>query len=241
VQRSRSLLPLLAALAAVACGGPPEPPAPPVVTMDPDAPPPATVVDASTRRELHFLRAGRAYRCGVDASFVVRERGDSVEIHLPGRTALLPPVPAASGARWATDAVSFWSRGEEALLELEGTVLSGCRSDVESAPWAEARARGVQFRAVGQEPGWHLEISEGGRTVYVGNYGETSWSGPTARPRVSAAGDTIRWALEERGEALEVIATDTPCFDVMSGEPYESTVTVRMEDQEFRGCGRFLR
>jgi len=33
--------------------------------------------------------------------------------------------------------------------------------------WVDAKLRGVYFRAVGNEPGWNLEISAGGAMVQV--------------------------------------------------------------------------
>ena len=58
--------------------------------------------------------------------------------------------------------------------------------------WEAARDRGVIFRAVGQEPGWVLEVRE------------------------------------------------EPCMDTMSGERFSMTVTIRLNDTTYDGCGRML-
>jgi uncharacterized membrane protein len=199
------------------------------------------MADAGAPRELHFPFAGVAYRCGEDVGFVVKTRGDTAFVHLPGTVDTLSQVPAASGTRYASGATSFWSRGSEALLEIGGSTLTGCRSDTESEPWRAARARSVTFRAIGQEPGWHLELTEGEKVVFVSDYGQTSWSGRPEQPDVDPSRSTIRWLVRDGGDSLEIVATDTPCFDVMSGEPYEATVRVLFRASEYEGCGRFLR
>lgn len=199
------------------------------------------VADASTPRELHLPGAGVTYSCGPDAGFVLRVDGDTARVHLPGREIVLTQVPADSGALYTAENASFSRRGSEAVLEVDGTTYSGCRSDIEPAPWMAARERGVQFRAVGQEPGWHLEITEGERAHFVSDYGETTWSGRMAEATVEASPDSIRWTVVDGGETLVVVATDEPCFDDMSGEPFPATVTVFFRERGHAGCGRFLR
>ncbi len=221
-------------LGAAACGGPPEPPAPPAVPVDAGAT--VTVTDADLPRRLHLPHAGVAFHCGSDAGFVARSLGDSVRISLADRSLVLPRAETSSGTRFASGAASFWERDGEALLELDGSTLSGCRADVERAPWTAARERGVHFRAIGQEPGWHLEVTEGATLQFVGDYGETIWAARTPRPLVDVGLSSITWTAEERGDTLVARVTDEPCFDVMSGEPFASTVTIRFRDAEYRGA-----
>ena len=56
------------------------------------------------------------------------------------------------------------------------------------AIWEDAKLRGVDFRAVGNEPGWNLEISADGEMVFIGNYGQTEYKFPTPEPSVARAG-----------------------------------------------------
>ena len=39
--------------------------------------------------------------------------------------------------------------------------------------WHAAKLRGVAFRAIGQEPGWLLEMSTGDKILLVTDYGQT--------------------------------------------------------------------
>ena len=37
-----------------------------------------------------------------------------------------------------------------------------------------------------------------------------------------------------------VLLQALPCFDTMSGDGFETTVTVKLDGREFHGCGRAL-
>jgi uncharacterized membrane protein len=106
-------------------------------------------------------------------------------------------------------------------------------------PWRDAEARGIDFRAVGQEPGWFAEIDEGRSLRLVYDYGE--------RQAVTAVGG----AVVEQGTTVYRSTTGNPavvvaiehrsCGDAMSGQPFPSTVTVTIDGRALHGCGRPLR
>jgi len=114
-------------------------------------------------------------------------------------------------------------------------------SDRARAIWADAQRRGATFRAIGQEPGWHLEIFEGERIVFVTDYGartvETPWPPPVVDPETEA----VVLNATAAGQSLGVTTRRAPCQDTMSGEPFEFTVRVTLDGREFSGCGRPLR
>ena len=47
--------------------------------------------------------------------------------------------------------------------------------------WHAAKLRGVAFRAIGQEPGWLLEITNGEEILLVTDYGKNKKSYPLCR------------------------------------------------------------
>jgi membrane-bound inhibitor of C-type lysozyme len=61
-----------------------------------------------------------------EGEFHVRMNPGRVELVLPDRTLVLPKVPAASGARYEGWQTLFWDRGNEARLEIDGKVYTGC-------------------------------------------------------------------------------------------------------------------
>ena len=74
------------------------------------------------------------YQCEDGGTFLVEfaPRGESVLVILPGKRLHLPAVPAASGARYSDGQNTFWTKGDEAILELDGKIrYRGCRRQQE--------------------------------------------------------------------------------------------------------------
>jgi len=105
-------------------------------------------------------------------------------------------------------------------------------------PWAAARARGIEFRAVGQEPGWYLEIDNGKSIHVVYDYGEREATMPVPPP--VSSGDSITYEASTDARRLRVVIEKRPCSDIMSGLPFPSTVTVTIDGNTYRGCGQDL-
>ncbi len=178
------------------------------------------------------------YECaGFDV--VVRQGSGEVTLYLPERTVVAPQVEAASGAKYADGDVVFWSTGDEATLDVGGRSFGACRLAPERAPWEDARLRGVTFRAVGNEPGWFVEIDPQ-RVVFTGDYGETVVTSPAFEPRVDASTGRTTYHAVTTAHDLEIVVDDRPCTDDMSGQEHPTTVVVRLNGKMFRGCGRQL-
>ena len=83
----------------------------------------------------------------------------------------------------------FWSKGDEAMLEVGKKRHVHCKNNRAEAIWEDAKLRGVDFRAVGNEPGWHLELTAGEKVVFVGDYGTTRQEfPPLSRSSIRARG-----------------------------------------------------
>jgi len=114
-----------------------------------------------------------------------------------------------------------------------------------SSVWERARRRGVDFRAFGNEPGWHLEIRDGEGLRFVHAYGQQWLQVPATAlerdpPEGTRAGRTRYRAVLEGGDLVLEIA-EAPCTDSMSGERFAYRVTVERGERTWRGCGRSLR
>ena len=103
--------------------------------------------------------------------------------------------------------------------------------------WHEAKLRGVAFRAIGQEPGWLLEIKNGEEILVVTNYGQNRNLFPYVDPREDKA---ARKTVFQVDADSSVLIEGKPCRDSMSGESFDTTVTVTLGEQVFKGCGRAL-
>lgn len=107
------------------------------------------------------------------------------------------------------------------------------RADV----WHAAKLRGVAFRAVGQEPGWLLEIINGEEILLVMDYGQERLSFPYVEAREDKA---ARKSVFQMEPDTSVLIEGKPCVDSMSGESFQTTVIVTLEGRNLKGCGRAL-
>ncbi len=103
--------------------------------------------------------------------------------------------------------------------------------------WGEARAAGVDFRAVGQEPGWLLDVYTAGSIKFVWDYGENYAEFGGVTPTYPQEGAT-RYEASSDGVSVIVTIRRFPCQDAMSGEAFPSTVEVVVDGRTLNGCGR---
>ena len=134
------------------------------------------------------------------------------------------------------------SCGGSAWAALGGTLIELDR-DRALAPWDGVfyeLARDRDFRAVGQEPGWQLEIRLGSEMRFTYDYGQGSAVTPAARAVLDSRTGTRSFHGRAEANDLRVEIVPVKCEDAMSGKPYPATVTVTLNDRSFRGCGEPL-
>lgn len=168
---------------------------------------------------------------------LLRENAITIERHEGGRK--LPQVTSASGAKYSDGSLSFWTRGDTALLENQGTAPVNCRQNRFESLLADARVRGVTFRGTGNEPGWTVETGPGSRLEFVTNFGEERHAFDAASEsvdggvRVYSAGDGER--------SIKVTVSAEACTDDMSGWAFDHRMVVDFGGQSLRGCATALR
>lgn len=177
------------------------------------------------------------YEC-ADYEFIARLGPGEMAIWLEDRYMILSQVRAASGVKYQEGDTEFWMKGDEASLLLDGQRFSGCQLNAARAPWEDARRRGVEFRAVGNEPGWVLEIQSGDHLLLVGDYGMRRVM--LADPGEQAVGDRRLYHAVEKGDDLRVEISAESCIDSMKGNRYPASVLLHLNGVEYRGCGMDL-
>jgi uncharacterized membrane protein len=230
-QRAAAVCILLStALALAGCGesaGPPD--AGDGAPVVPPGPPPERDLD------IHV------FVCDEGARYAVAIGEEAALLLLPDGARRLPHVRSASGARYAADdGTEFWNKGDEAMVIVDGVERRGCRSDPMAAVWESARVRGVDYRAVGNEPGWHLEVVDGGRTRFVGDYGELVVEFDTPPPADGGAAGAIDYVWREGDRQMTIRLRREPCSDTMVDVDYPLRARVEFDGRVFEGCGRAL-
>lgn len=180
------------------------------------------------------------YVCDNAYSFVARVEGAHAWLFLPGNTVQLPQVRSASGVKYSDGGVTFWLKAEEALLDLPGAKYRDCINDRRAAIWEHAKLNGVDFRAVGNEPGWYLEISNKNRISLVTDYGQSKYLFEDASINSSSAKRETRYHAAIEGHSLEIVLIGKTCQDTMADEQYETSVIINLDGTELKGCGKAL-
>jgi heat shock protein HslJ len=109
----------------------------------------------------------------------------------------------------------------------------------EAASLQDARTRGIDFRAIGQEPGWVVELTEGGEITAVLDYGGTSLALPAPSAETAEDG-TVVYDASTDADHLIMRVKRKVCVDSMSGESHSSTVELMVNDKPYQGCGDWL-
>jgi len=197
------------------------------------------------RRERAMVRPGAApvvapktyvFVCSNSLTYTVRASGAEAWVFGREGTRRLTAMPAGQGNRYSDGILELWIDGEQAQLGESGGSPLSCRNDPRRAVWERAKLDGADFRAVGNEPGWNLEILAGTRMRLIADYGASRVEVPLPEPTMDREARRTRW---DAGEIiLEVIGR--PCRDSMSGESFETEVSVRWRGRTLRGCGRAL-
>ena len=144
------------------------------------------------------------------------------------------------------------------LLLIGAIVLSACTPDkppssetvptavepsppatAQASPWEQARARGITFRGVGNEPGWLVEVGAGETpALHVElDYGERKIDLAHAQ-RLSGAPGYTGTASDGVEVGLQLQHGD--CSDGMSDQTYPVSARLSVGDKTYAGCGRFL-
>jgi len=225
---------LLSAALLAGCGlGPATPPA---AAVEAGMVPPAPTQTAPR------LRAW-AWACDDGRTIVTRlEAGPpSVRLQLDGHSVRLPQQVAASGVRYADDTLQWWEKGSHAMLQrLPTGALVNCSENRPQSLMEDARARGVTFRGLGNEPGWLLEIGPAQRVRLNYRYGEIQLVFEELPPRTDAAtGQTVREG-GLNGHRVRFTIDRQPCRDDMSGEAFAATVRLEVDGRATSGCGQPL-
>lgn len=174
--------------------------------------------------------------CSENMAFTVRASEAKAWVFHQSGTRRLPAIPAERGIKYSDGAFELRIEGEHAQLRKTGGPFRSCRNDPRRAAWERAKLDGADFRAVGNEPGWSLEILQGRRMVLLADYGATRLELPLPKPTVDRITRHTRWDADE----IILEAFGRPCRDSMSGELFETEVIVHWQGLTLRGCGRAL-
>ena len=180
------------------------------------------------------------YDCDNGYRFTARIEDEKAWLFLPDRTVMLPQIKAANSPKFSDGRITFRPKANLTILDTGQEVYNHCRNNRAEAIWEDAKFRGVSFRAVGNEPGWQIEITHGAHILYVGDYGITRHEFQTPAPLVDQQTGETTYRVKVTGHDVTIVLKGQRCRDTMSDEEFDAKVTVIFDGRELRGCGRAL-
>ncbi len=174
-----------------------------------------------------------------DLDFVVEIMEQQAWLFLPEFSGSIPQVPSASGNKYEGNNITFWMKGQDAILNYGKQSYEGCRNNPQRAVWEAAKLRGVDFMAQGNEPGWSLEITDN-TLLLVSDYGNEQYRIDNAERQTDEQARTTVYRGTDGETEISVMLELKACSDTMVDSSYETTVTVHLGEQTLRGCGSAL-
>lgn len=150
----------------------------------------------------------------------------------------LPQAVVASGARYQDGEISFWNRGEQAMVETPRGQLQ-CDLAEKRDTLTRQDHPGVMFKGQGNEPGWAVALAhDSPELTLTTDYGENVETLPYM---VSVMDNDAGRVVLENADAddfFRVRIEAGACFDGMSGHPFPARVTLTIDGEQYSGCGQ---
>lgn len=233
-----SILPLLlgTALGLAGCAAPGEaPPAPPPPDEGTVATPTAPLMPS-----LLFpggAEAFQAWRCTPAQDLVSAVAGEELRLWSAHGAYRLTPAVVASGARYQKGDLSFWAKGDEAMVESANGRLD-CTADLTRRALTRRQRPGVMFHGRGNEPGWTVSLAHDAPELsLVLDYGERTLTLPYRVTEMDNGG-RVTLASGRADHPFTLALEARACFDSMSGKPFPARVTLTIDGETYRGCGQ---
>ena len=177
------------------------------------------------------------FTCSDTLEFVARTDNKEAWLFLPSGTIQLPHTGTGS---YRNDQTYLQINGQEASLEDSGVKHLLCKNDRRQAIWEHAKLNGADYRAIGNEPGWTLEIRNQGSIILITDYGSTQHEFRLPKPEIDKTNRITRYQSKDSDHELILMISGEACLDSMSGEEFSSKATVTLDGKILRGCGRAL-
>lgn len=176
-----------------------------------------------------------SYICPDGSFFLVEADGNRAQLLFGAREFSLQRTVSVSGEKYQDKRTLYWNRGDVAQFEVDGKLFLNCIGDEISTPRRLARRNGVLIRAVGQEPGWIVEISTSG-TLVITDYGQNRQVLPAPAVAQVPDDESVRYQINDQPQRIELVVLKETCQDSMSGEAYPAQASLIIGDQYFNGC-----
>ncbi len=187
----------------------------------------------------------RVFQCG-DFVFGTRTGIGEIALYLPEEVMVLSQIRSASGVRYQEGDTLFWMKQDQAMLSYQGTFYRQCLRNTEREARDPIERRPVDFRAVGQQPTWLLEVVSGHNLNLITEYGQKRVQ--IFEPEMNREGDKIVFRAKDDQNRVSASFRESKCQlkaleENVGSQPksWSGKVSVWWNGQHYQGCGEFLK
>jgi len=177
------------------------------------------------------------YNCNNNYNFVAELKNNEAWLFLPSKTVQVNKVESSSDVVYSSKKISYMHKGSKSTLTVDKKVYN-CSNDAIAATFEKAKLSGVAFRAIGNEPGWILEMTLDKEVVLLTSLG-TVRTNFTVVEKFSD-GYSMEYKMKSTHNTLFVRIEKRACKDTMVDRTYESMVYINFDGVNMQGCGKAL-
>ncbi len=179
-----------------------------------------------------------AWRCTPAQDLVTAHGENELRLWSAHGAYRLQPAVVASGERYQHGDLSFWAKGDGAVVESARGRLD-CSADMARSTLTRQHRPGVMFHGRGNEPGWAVNLAHDAPELTLQlDYGTRELTLPYRVTTMDNAEGRVSLASGLADRPFELQLEARACFDDMSGEPFPARVTLTIEGETYRGCGQ---
>jgi len=175
------------------------------------------------------------YQCqdGYDVS--AHLEGEYMTLVLPRKKVELHHVVSASGAKYSNGEITLFSKGEDALLQLDSLGHLTCKLNRAKSSITKRKPEAYDFRAQGHEPEWSFVMRRGTKADFIYDNGvkEMHFKLPKARE----SGDSTLYHYGDNKTTMMIELHHRRCRDTLSGKLFDTIVSIKKNGRMFTGCG----
>ncbi|WP_428354043.1 hypothetical protein [Methyloprofundus sp.] len=181
------------------------------------------------------------FECSDKFTFTASIGDNQARILYPEQSITLAHAFTLFGQKFNAKQTTLWLEKGIAKLEISSVIHENCHNNKAKATWEDAKLNGVDFRAVGTQSSWILEIVKGKNIIFADFFGKINkYLFSISEPVIDEASRSTVYKTSNDEHTLLVKILGTSCQDIISGETFEFTVTVKLDGKLFKGCGRSL-
>jgi membrane-bound inhibitor of C-type lysozyme len=175
------------------------------------------------------------YECqdGYDVS--ARLEGKRMTLVLPRKEVVLQPVVSASGAKYSDGEITLFTKGDDALLQLDNLGHLTCKLNRSKSSISKEKIKRYDFRAQGHEPEWHFMIEDASQVSF--SYDDGKEVMHFKLPKARQSGDSTLYHYLNDNTTMMIEFHHRRCYDTLSDKLFDTIVSIKKNGRIFTGCG----